>query len=296
MYNIKREVAICQILLDSNIFPHELNCLIIEYQKTIMGDLVQKIDIENLVNGMVTDNENIYVIDNLKVSIYGKYSGILTNIFEIWDVNDDQCGNTCIAIDDDNIYVATNYKEISEIKIFTKKGQLIKNTLKYSKTYALAVDNEYIYIACEEKIVKYTKNSLKEQSCYENMKKNRVFNMTVDNKYIYLQNTNLIVDMFFSKSLIFCVYDKNNSSLLTEKEIIETIRGCLVCQNGRKLYIYSLYDNNIKVINIENYKTEKIHINNRELGIFSEYTPKYLTIDSEFIYIATQKNIQIYAQ
>ena len=294
MNNIPREIAIGQILLDLNILPHELNCLIIEYQKTIKGDLIQKIDLKNFINQMVVDDENIYTVDNAKVSIYGKYNGILTTDFGIMDVDDDLCENTHLAIDDDNIYVATNSGKTNKIKVFNKNGKFIKDTTKYSKIDALVADKEYIYVSNEDIIFKYAKKDLElPKSQYIDVIGNHVLNITVDDKYVYSQNINLAG--MLRNILILTVYDKNSTNTVNDKEKIEVMKNCLVCQNGRKLYIYSLSDNTIKIINIENNKTEKLHIYNKGLLDLNEYAI-YLTIDSEFIYIATQKKIHIYAQ
>ena len=61
--NISINKKVAQILLDLNIAPHELNCLIVEYQKPNLGDLVGGFKITN-EKGLAIYEDYIYTVDS----------------------------------------------------------------------------------------------------------------------------------------------------------------------------------------------------------------------------------------
>ena len=240
---------------------------------------------------MAVDNEYIYIVDNIKVNIYGKYNGVPVNDFLILGINDNRYtdASTNLAIDNDNIYIGANSGKTNKIKIFKKNGKFVKDKIINQKISALAVDNEYIYVAHVDTIFKYTKNDLKFQAKRYIMR-NCVYisNISVDDKYVYSLNRKSIM----RSNLILSVFDKNSTVTIFEKEKIE---NSLFCQMDGKIYLCSPTNNSVKIVNIENNKIGKLRINNKELADFNENVKEF-AIDNEFIYIVKNKNIQIYAQ
>ena len=286
--NLGRNITIAQILLDLNILPHELNCLIIEYQKLIKGNLVQKIDLEKYINNIAVDSEYIYFVDNVKVSIYCKYDGVLVNDFLIRGVNGNQCIDSYLAIDNDHIYIGANSGQTYKIIVFDKNGKFIKDANINHRIYPLVVDNEYIYVANSDTIFKYTKKDFKLQiKSYQIRKSINISNISVDDKYVYSLNKKSTI----SNNFIMTMFDKNSTIIMFEKEKIEK---SLFSQMGGKIYLYSNSDQSIKIMNIEKNKISKLHINNHGLPDFKENV-KYFTIDNEFVYLVKNKNIQIYS-
>lgn len=220
---VNRNEVIHQTLLDLDIAPDALNCLILDYQTAKAGEFIQQVNIPINEAGIAIDENFIYTIDAKTNSVI-VYNKLFRKVNE-WNVFDDESSifynsfkalvdarmdsgkiDNCeefikvkivgLTVDEEYIYLAVNMSLVSNIDIyptgrlnqvmmFKKDGTFVRFVkVNDEKINSLAIDDKYIYIAYENLIRRCDKRD-NFNGYVPNINTLEVTNLLVDNIYIY---------------------------------------------------------------------------------------------------------------
>ena len=190
------------ILLELNIAPHELNCLIVDYQKPEQGEFIANINSLDDPSYIATDKNFIYIVEKTcAIKIYDKN---YLNLKDKWQIAPEKVQDllsNCkyevvgLVVDDECVYLSMNISvfgvddNYNIVLAFDKSGKFIKQ-IGNSKQHATAIshDEKYVYIIdLNTDLHTYCKKTDDIiETLHIPVKNGFIVNFVISNDYIYM--------------------------------------------------------------------------------------------------------------
>ena len=297
-----RNLLVSEILLDLNLAPNDLNCLILDYQKPAFGEFINQIKLSQSVNDIAVNHKNIYISTNDEIIIYNKKDLSRINKWKLtkerlyclpkkgtYSINN-------ITVDEDYIYIllyssgcdtSDNY---GIILAFDDDGNIIKKFGKREITdyTAITIDNNYIYVIDYNfNLKKICKKTLKSTDYKIPFDVDYIIEsfVVIDERYIYAV-------VLYHEAII--VFDLDNGKIKESKYIADEDGYSIIAKNDDMIYFYNRPDLTIyserKAGEFELNKISQLKRKN------IEYTS--MAVDDQYLYYVNDKKniVEIYGK